>query len=247
MKFLLTILIALSSTSFAAPAKKDSKTQQVIKSFYAKDEVADITMTTKEASGEVDEKKFQISRLHKKNADFAKIVLTAPKSIAQTTLFVKVQEGEESRWIYLPSQKKVRRLPAGDSNTNIMGSEIYAEDLSMDNYFKTKTRLVKSQPQAGTTIKTFETKFGKDSRYSKILTMVDDKTNFILTAHCFDQKGKKLKVITFKEYEKFGPVFRAQKITVQNVQNKRQTTLALNKIKVNQGLSASDFDPEQMD
>lgn len=246
MKFFLILLGLLSSTSFAAP-KKSSKTQQVIKSFYAKDEMADVTMSTKEPSGEIDEKQFQIYRLHKKNTEYAKIVLTAPKSIAQTTLFLKVQKGEESRWIYLPSTKKVRRLPAGDSNTNVMGSEIYAEDLSIDNFFKTKTRLIKSQPQAGTTLKTFETKFGKDSRYSKILTMVDDKTNFILTAHCFDQDGKKLKVISFKDYEKFGPVFRAQKIIVQNVQNKRQTTLALNKIKVNQGLSADIFDPEQMD
>lgn len=246
MKFFIIFLIALSSTSFAS-TKKNSKTQQVLKAFYAKDEVADITMSTKEPSGEVDEKQFQIYRLHKKNADYAKIVLTAPRSIAQTTLYVKVQQGEESRWIYLPSTKKVRRLPAGDSNNNIMGSEIYAEDLSIDNFFKTKTRLIKSQPKAGTNLKTFETRFGRDSRYSKILTMVDDKTNFILSAHCFDQNGKKLKVITFKDYEKFGPVFRAQKIIVQNVQNKRQTTLALNKIKVNQNLSADIFDPEQVD
>ena len=248
MKFILITLIALSSTSFASvKAKKNSKTQEVIKAFYAKDEVADITMSTREPSGEVDEKKFQIYRLHKKNADYAKIVLTAPKSIAETTLFVQVKQGEESRWIYLPSAKKVRRLPAGDSNNNIMGSEIYAEDLSIDNFFKTKTRLVKSQPQDGTTLKTFETKFSGESRYSRILTMVDDKTNFILSAHCFDKKGKKLKVITFKDYEKFGPVFRAQKIVVKNVQNKRQTTLALNKVKVNQGLSPDVFDPEQMD
>lgn len=245
MKLAIALLIVFSSFSYAS-VKKDSKTQQIIKSFYAKDEVADITMSTKEASGEIDQKQFQIYRLHKKDTDYAKIVLTSPKSIAQTTLFLKVQDGEESRWIYLPSAKKVRRLPASDSNNNVMGSEIYAEDLSIDNFFKTKTKLIKTQQQAGTTLKTFETRFGKDSRYSKILTMVDDKTNFILTAHCFDKNGKKLKVISFKDYQKFGPVFRAQKIIVQNVQNKRQTTLALNKIKVNQGLSTEVFDPEQM-
>ena len=243
MKMWIALLVLCSSTVFATP----NKTQQILKSFYAKDEVADITMSTKEPSGEVDEKQFQIYRLHKKNTDYAKIVLTAPKSIAQTTLFVKVQEGEESRWIYLPSQKKVRRLPAGDSNNNVMGSEIYAEDLSIDNFFKTKTRLIKTQPQTGAVLKTYETRFNKESRYSKVLTTVDDKTNFILNAHCFDQNGKKLKVISFEDYQKFGPVYRAQKITVQNVQNKRQTTLALNKIKVNQGLSADVFDPQQMD
>ena len=245
MKLLITIALLCSSTGFAKPF--DNKTKQIIKNFYAKDEMADITMVTKESSGEEDKKQFQIFRLHSKQADYAKIVLTYPKSIAQTTLFVKVQQGEESRWIYLPSQKKVRRLPAGDSDTNIMGSEIYAEDLSIDNVFKTKTKLIKAEKKDGTTLKTFETRFNKDSRYSKILTLVDDKTNFIITAHCFDHNGKKLKVINFKDYKKFGPVFRAQKIIVQNVQNKRQTTLALNDAKINQGLSADVFDPQQMD
>lgn len=237
----------LANAADKTPAAKNSKTQQIIKSFYAKDEMAAVTMSTKEASGEVDKKQFQIYRLHQKNADYAKIVLTYPQTIAQTTLFLKVQDGEESRWIYLPSQKKVRRLPAGDSNTSIMGSEIYAEDLSIDNFFKTKTKLLKSQNQNGTLIKTFETRFNKDSRYSKILTLVDDKTNFILKAHCFDQDGKQLKIIEFKDYQKFGPVFRAQKILVQNVQNKRQTTLALNKVLVNKGLKPDIFDPQQMD
>lgn len=247
MKFTILFLSLYSSLSLAAEVKKPSKTQQIIKAFYAKDETADITMTTKEASGEIDKKEFQISRLHTKKTDYVKIILTYPQSIAQTTLFLKMEGGEESRWIYLPSAKKVRRLPAGESNTNIMGSEIYAEDLSIDNFFKTKTKLIKSENKNGTIIKTFETRFNKDSRYSKVITFVNDKTNFIMNAHCFDQNGKQLKIIAFRDYKKIGPVYRAQKIIVQNVQNKRQTTLALNNAKINQRLTPDSFDPEQMD
>jgi hypothetical protein len=57
----------------------------------------------------------------------------------------------------------------------------------------------------------------------------------------FDKTGKPLKVSTFSDYKQFGNVWRAQKISVSNLQNKRGTTLQLSDLKLNKGLDDSEF------
>ena len=73
------------------------------------------------------------------------------------------------------------------------------------------------------------------------MTWVDLASYQIQKAEYYDQGGKLLKTMVFRDYKKFGDAWRAQTIEVRNMQNKRSTVLNIASMKVNGGLADRDF------
>jgi outer membrane lipoprotein-sorting protein len=87
-----------------------------------------------------------------------------------------------------------------------------------------------------------------EGTYSKILTWVSAKTDLVSKVEYYDRDGKLLKVMEMKDYKKFqNGAWRAQLVTVSNVQNHRGTRLELSDLKLDQGLSAEDFSPSALE
>ena len=78
------------------------------------------------------------------------------------------------------------------------------------------------------------------SEYSRVITKIS-KSDYLPKYTAYYMKDKLKKTIAFKDYKKFGPVFRAQHMMVQNHMNGRATEVKLSSVKVNTGLSADDF------
>jgi outer membrane lipoprotein-sorting protein len=147
------------------------------------------------------------------------------------------EEGNEKQWIYLPSSGQVRRLVTGKTKAGLLGSEISPEDLNSEAVKGAKSKLTKTDkdfywieviPAEGT------------SDYSKVVTKISIKDYLPkFTAYYLNDKLKK--TISFKDYKKFGAVFRAQFMNVQNHQNGRSTEVRISSVRVNTGLSEDDF------
>lgn len=203
----------------------------------AKDDQAEIEMTIIEKNGEKKSRKISLKTLREEG--FSVLArIESPADIKNMAFLGQVDEdGNEKQWIYLPSSGQVRRLVTGKSKAGLLGSEISPEDLNAEAVKGAKSKLTKTDkdyywievtPAEGT------------SDYSKVITKIS-KADYLpkYTAYYVDEKLKK--TISFKDYKKFGPVFRAQSMVVQNHLNGRATEVRLFAVKVNTGLSSDDF------
>lgn len=203
----------------------------------ARDDQAEIEMIIIEKNGEKKSRKISLKTLREEGFSvLAKI--ESPADIKNMAFLGQVDdEGNEKQWIYLPSSGQVRRLVTGKSKAGLLGSEISPEDLNSEAVKGAKSELTKTDKDYFW-IEVIPTEGSSD--YSKVVTKIS-KGDFLpkYTAYYIDEKLKK--TISFKDYKKFGPVFRAQSMTVQNHLNGRATEIRLSSVKVNTGLSSDDF------
>jgi hypothetical protein len=147
------------------------------------------------------------------------------------------EEGNEKQWIYLPSSGQVRRLVTGKTKAGLLGSEISPEDLNSEAIKSSSVKLVKTDDKFFwiELVPTLDT-----SEYSKVITKIS-KDDYLPKFTAYYIKDKLKKTVSFKDYKKIGPVYRAQFMNVQNHLNGRSTEVKLSSIKVNSGLKVEDF------
>lgn len=236
--FLLGASLAYAST--IDPNNADQILDQVEKNVKSRDEVADLTMTIIEANGAKKERQVKISRKGEEKHQKVLVRLASPADLKGTAL-LSVKEGDNSdQWLYLPSSKQTRRILSSKKSSSFMDSELSYEDMGANTKFKSK--VLRQEDIGGHKFAVIESVPGAgDSSYSKILTWVALDTYLVGKMEYYDQNQKLLKVSLFSGYKRFDGVWRAQKIHVQNMQNKRGTDLVLSKLNLNKGLDDAEF------
>lgn len=239
---LLTALLPLSQASAATEKSADQILNRVQQGLSTKDEAARIRMKVIESNGTIKERELEIMR--KSTASGGKhqvlVRLKAPSDVNGVALLSVVKGKSEDQWLYMPSQKKARRVVSGNKSQKFLDTEFSIEDFSANTYSKFSNKILKEQRSPSSAIVVIESraKDGESSgSYSKILTWVDIKDYQVQKSEYYDQQGKHLKTIVFKDYKRFGNIWRAQTVEVRNMQNKRSTVLKIASLKLNAGLS----------
>jgi uncharacterized protein len=207
-----------------------------------KDESAVVKMKVIEANGQSKEREMAIKR----KAGSVLIRLRAPADVSGIAVLSVFKAGTENQWLYMPSQKKARRMVSGSKTQKILDTEFSAEDFTTDTYSHLNNKILredKGAPGAAIVVIESEPKKGETlgASYSRIHTWVDTSNYQVQKAEYFDLQGKPLKTIVFRDYKQFGKSWRAQTVEVRNMQSKRATLLKLASLKVNSGLSDSEF------
>ncbi len=230
----LLILGLAGSSVEAATATDVLKRSQ--KQIDARDDQALVEMKIIEKNGEEKIRKINLRSLRGKTF-YVIAKIESPADVKGMGFLGQVENGEESQWIYLPSSQQVRRVVTGKTKAGLLGSEISAEDLNTQAIRHAKAKLLKGSndlfqievtPKKGT------------SAYTKVVSYIDKGTYLPKRAEYYVGKKKK-KTVEFSDYKKIGSVFRAQKISVKNLLNGRMTEVRFSEMKVNSGLSESDF------
>ena len=81
----------------------------------------------------------------------------------------------------------------------------------------------------------------KNSGYTKQVALVDAKTFLTMKVEYYDRKRELLKTAAFSEYKKIDGVWRIGKITMENHQNDKKTTLLWKDETIKNGLREKDF------
>ena len=239
---LFTLVAAVESEA----AKKMSATQILNKmesNLRSADEVATVSMEIKEKNGKSKTRKLVIKKKNAGEKQQVLVRLEKPSDIKGVGLLSVIEGSSEDQWLYLPTKKKSRRIISSKKKDSFLGSEFTYEDFSPSTYDQFKNKVVKTVSVKGKKAYIIESNAKeKNAPYKRILTWVSVKDYRILQSQYFDNAGKKLKVMTFNSYKKFGKkAWRAQKIEVRNVQNKRGTTLMLSELKLDTGLNDTEF------
>ncbi|HEY8270920.1 MAG TPA: outer membrane lipoprotein-sorting protein [Pseudobdellovibrionaceae bacterium] len=225
-------------------------TQEISNRLKAKDEEFDGTMKIIEADQSFKERGMKILRLSPSPKEhYIMVRMKIPKDLKGISLLATYKGGKEEKWLYLPSNKQTRRLASTSKESgSILGSELNPEDFNISTESSAKNILkkeVKIQNQSYYVIESDVSPVSKN--YSKIISYVTTHEFLPNKSECYDKQGKLLKVIEFSNYKKLGNgKWRAEKIKIRNVQNKRATEVALSNIKVDQELKASEFTPKAL-
>lgn len=233
-----------SSFAYAAVDLKDAKSilKNVEKNMSATDEVANVKMTITEADGTKKDRGLQISRKGKDADQKVMVRMNAPADLKGTAL-LSVSKGKSSdQWLYLPSSKQTRRIQSGNRSGGFMDSEMSYEDMGTNADAKFESKVLPEETIAGRKYSVIESIPKGESSYGKVVTWVDQGTYLVGKMQYFDKSMKPLKVTNFTGYKQYDKgVWRAQKVQVQNLQNKRGTTLELSDLKLNKGLDDAEF------
>ena len=157
-------------------------------------------------------------------------------------LLTVIENDSEQQWLYLPSSKQVRRFVSKNKQEGVMGSELSPQDLDLTTVQSSQAVLLKKMKVGSVDVALIEVKSTSNKTvYSKAILWIDQKQFLPLRIEYFGAKGIALKRIDFQNYKAFGGIFRAQKIIIKNLENKRGTDLLLSQVKVNTSLSDSEF------
>ncbi len=245
-----SILFALT-LSFPTPSHSQNAItvekigQEIASRLSAKDESLKVKMKIIEADASAKEREMSIQRLSPSKAEHYMMVrLQKPQDLKGTALLATFKDGKEEKWLYLPSSKQTRRL-SGDAGGQggILGSELTPEDFDFNSDRSTKNTLQKEIEIKGKKYYVVESDVNASSNsYSKVVSFISAADFLPIKSECFDKKGQLLKTIDLLGYKKLaGNKYRASKIVIKNVQNKRSTEITLADLKINQGLSATKF------
>lgn len=230
----------------AAPAKQPeinvkALLDKVSKNASSDDEVATVKMIVTEATGAKSEKKMELRRKGKENKQSVLVRMQSPADIKGISLLSKSEGEKGDQWLFSPSNKQVRRILSSSKGGGFLGSELSYEDMEAGSDAKVLSKSLGRKTEDGREYVLIENKAKGESTYGRTVLWIEEDKSLIGKVEYFDKKDKLLKVSLFHDYKKFGNTWRAQTIEVRNLQNQRGTTLALQNMRVNQGLRDGEF------
>lgn len=249
-----TIFLIFSFTFNPTSTKAQGPTieqigQEMGRRLRSRDEEFTVNMKIIEADGSSKERQMQIWRLSPQKKEHSLLVrMQKPQDLKGTALLAIMKGGKEDKWIYLPSSKQTRRLTGESGHGGILGSELSVEDFDFNRDQGARNILQKEVTINNRKYYLLESDVNATSaNYSKIVSYVSASEYLPMKVECFDKQGKLLKVLDISNYKKVaGGKWRAGKVKVTNIQNKRGTEIILSKVKLDQNLKSNRFSPKAL-
>jgi uncharacterized protein len=235
----ISLLFGASSAKGALPSV-DELLKKAQASNRAPNEQIQLLMKNKASDGSTKERTILIKRKSGKEQK-AMVKLLAPADLKGIGLLTIIEKNkEESQFLFLPTEKRSRRIVGSNKKGRFLDSELSFEDMNIATYQNFTNVIRESGKDKSKIVIESKVKNKDESSYSKINTWLDAKTHRLAKAEYYDDDGKLLKIISFEKYKKYGKIWRPQLINVKNVQEKRSTSLELKKVSLKK-LDDSEF------
>ena len=237
------LILSFPLSAFAVdPNNADQILKAVEKNVNSKDEVADLKMVIVEPSGAKKNRDIEIKRKGEEDKQKVLVRMQSPADLKGTALLSLAEGSGNDQWLYLPSSKQTRRILSSKKSSSFMDSELSYEDMGTNSDRKMANKVLRQEKIGTQVYSVIESKpLAGESAYGKILSWISIDTYLVSKMEYYDKSMKLLKISNFSDYKKFSGIWRAQKVEVQNVQNKRGTVLELANLQINKSLSDDEF------
>ena len=211
------------------------------------DSRVELQMVLRNAAGQESTRSLEIATLEKADEDVGDkslVLFDTPRDVEGTALLshAKILD-PDNQWLYLPALKRVKRIASSNKSGPFVGSEFAFEDFTSLELNKYEYRYLGTETLDGMEHDVIERlPRYENSGYSKQITWVDQDVYQIRKVEFYDRRGDLLKVLTLADYRQYdNGVWRAHKLSMDNVQTRKQTDLIYQDYVFNQGLSGKDF------
>lgn len=251
-KIIHTLIVLLPAVAllFAAGVQADEATDIMKKShlayYYAADDgQADVTMTIIDRRGKERTKEFVMLRLDLEDGGKQKYYtyFKKPSDISRLTFMVhKVPDGNDLRWIYVPSVDLIKPISGDDKNSSFIGSHFSYEDVSGRHWTEDNHSKLADTTIDGTPVYQIESiPIEPQKGFARKLSFIDKATFLPLVERYYDKKDKLLRVFRAEKIEEIDGVMTLSVRSMENVRKGGKTTIAFNSIKYNVGMDESLF------
>ena len=227
--------------------------KQIVEKVYNRptgdDKTSDLTMTLINKSG--DQRVRKIKQFTKDLGDLEKSIMffVSPADVKNTSFMNWTYDSDQSddQWIYLPALKKTKRISSDSKSDYFMGSDFTYDDLGDRKLEDDTHKLLREETMDGKECYVIESlSKDEDYMYSKTVVWVN-KSNFIgVQKEFYDEDEDLLKVLAIKEVEEISGIWVITNSEMKNVQKNHRTTMVLNNIQINTGMSESKFSERMM-
>lgn len=214
--------------------------------YYAGDDgIGEVRMSIIDKKGRERLREFTMLRLDLEDGGNQKYYtyFRKPSDISRLTFMVhKNAEGNDSRWIYVPSVDLVKRISADDKNSSFVGSDFSYEDISGRHWTEDKHELI-----GDSTIDSFEvymvqsTPREKYKGFARKISYVDKKSMLPIKEEYFDKNDKMIKVFRAEKIETIDSIVTVMVRSMEDLKKNRKTTITFSSITYNAGLKEKIF------
>jgi len=210
------------------------------------DSEVELQMVLRNAAGQESTRALRIATLEKPDetvGDKSLVVFDTPRDIEGTALLshAKILDPDD-QWLYLPALKRVKRISSSNKSGPFVGSEFAFEDFTAIELNKFDYTYVGEVPCGDLTCDVLErTPRYENSGYTKQVSWVDQTDFQIRKVEFYDRRGDLLKVLELNDYRNYNGIWRAQTLSMSNVQTNKQTDLLYGDYTFDNGLAENDF------
>lgn len=240
--------------SVSAPVTGDWVARQVQDRDTGKDSRATIQLTLYDRHGRARERTLAMfSRRGTGSGEPAgdKVLtrFTYPDDIKGTSFLVwEHPEGEDERFLYLPSLGRVRRIAGGEAQESFVGTDFSYEDIGgreFDDY--TYTLLDENaswQSPGGKAYPAYRLESRRkdtNAKYPRVVSLITRDSFVVVGADIFNRRNEREKTYTVKRLDRVQNIWTSLQSEMSNLVDHTRTTLAITKIEYNVGLKDPDF------
>ncbi|MBT5424773.1 MAG: outer membrane lipoprotein-sorting protein [Bacteroidetes bacterium] len=254
LKIISALLVATLTFGIGTQVSgQDLSGKQIIEKVYnratGEDQTSDLAMTLENKSG--DQRVRKIKQFTKDLGDVEKRIMffVSPADVKNTSFMSWSYDSDKSddQWIYLPALKKTKRISSDSKSDYFMGSDFTYDDLGDRKLEDDTHKLLREETLDGKDCYVVESvSKDEDYMYSKIQVWVD-KSNFIgIKKEFYDEDEDLLKILSIKDIKQASGVWIITNSEMKNVQKNHKTTISLNNVQINSGISAAKFSERMM-
>ncbi len=211
------------------------------------DSRVELQMILRNAAGQQATRSLKIATLEKPDesvGDKSLVLFDTPRDIEGTALLshAKILDPDD-QWLFLPALKRVKRIASSNKSGPFVGSEFAFEDFTAIELNKFDYRYIGTETCGVYQCDVLERQPRyENSGYSKQIAWVDQDVFQIRKVEFYDRRGDLLKVLELGDYRQYdNGVWRAHKLSMENVQTNKKTDLVYQDYAFNVGVSDKDF------
>lgn len=247
-KLLVTLGIGLIATGSLFANQKGTdimqKVYSVAKPNYSH---AAVEMDVKNSNGDVQKRMVEQWGMNDSNDLASTVMIFRSPSTVKNTRFLQVENGgnkDDSKWIYLPALRTVRRIASSDGDKAFMGTDATYDDMGTREVSEDTHTYMNDETYNGYdcyVVKSVAVDMGK-SQYSHRISWIDKNSNVPVKIEMYDKSNDALyKVMTVNELKNVKGYWIPTADTMENVQTGHSTFIKILQIELDKPLSSRMF------
>ncbi len=172
------------------------------------------------------------------------IYFTKPSDVRRTTvLTLKHANGDDDRWLYIPSVDLVKRIASDNKQEAFVGSDFTYEDVSGRLPLLDKHEYLADEEYNGKTMKVVKSTpiDSKKADYAYRKTWIDPDFNLPVKEEYYSSKDKLIRIFTIDTVEEVEGIQTAVTRTMKNIKKNHTTTIAFTEVTFKVELKPSDY------
>lgn len=214
--------------------------------YYAGDDgKSEVVMTIVDKKGKERVKEFVMLRLDTEDGGDQKYYtyFRKPSDISRLAFMVhKSVDGNDKRWIYVPSVDLIKPISADDKNSSFVGSDFSYEDVSGRHWLEDNHKLMADSTLDGKAVYVIESVPKVEyPGFARRISYIDKANMLPVKEEYFDKKGNLTKIMRAEKVEVIDGITTLTSRSMEDVKKGRKTTVEFSSITYNIGVTDDIF------